>query len=158
MMKYGDYDSRTLVITAEGELFNLPGQEYRIFLGRYLIALGGEADNSHDFSFFDLQENKLLFTIGWGDPIKVVRFPPRDGKAQIIKLYTNGAELFASIDTVKIYTFDTVEHTGYFYKIDLETGKVVDAVFDEKKHTEFVIDTSNIDLSNDCECSGGIIK
>jgi hypothetical protein len=152
LMKYGDYDSRVLVITDKGKQFNLGGEGYRIFLNRYLIARGGMADSSYDFSIFDLHENKLLLTVSWGDPIKVIQPSPSNGKAHIIKLYTNGPELFASIDIVDEHSLRTIEHTNHFYRIDLETGKIADAVFDEKKHTEYVIDWSNIDLSGDCEC------
>jgi hypothetical protein len=155
LMKYGDYNSRTLIISDEGQLFNLPGEAYRIFLDRYLIARGGMADDSPDFSFFDLNENKLLFTVGWGNPIKVIQQPPHDGKAQIIKLYTCGPDIFASIDIVRDLSLDTIGHTAYFFRIDLETGKISDATFDEKKHRELVIDISNIDMSNDCECKKG---
>lgn len=158
MVKYGDYNSRTLLITDEGMLVNLAGEAYRIFLDRYLIARGGMADDSHDFSFFDLHKNKLLFTVGWGDPIRVEQLRPRDDKAHIIKLYINEQDLFASIDIVNVHDLKTIEHTSHFYKIDLETGKIADVVFDEKRHTEFVIDTSNLDLSNDCECKKRVNK
>jgi hypothetical protein len=152
LMKYGDYNSRTLVVSDDGRLFNLPGDAYRIFLNRYLIAQGGMADDSHDFSFFDLNTNRLLFTVGWGNPIDVRQQPPSGGKAQIIKLYTSGPEIFASIDIVRDLTLETIGHTAYFYRIDLETGKIADATFDEKVHRELTIDISNIDMTNDCEC------
>lgn len=152
LMKYGDYNSRTLIVSDEGKLFNLPGEAYRVFLNRYLIAKGGMADDSHDFSFFDLNTNRLLFTVGWGNPIHALRQPPSDGKAQVIKLYTSGPEIFASIDIVRDLTLETIGHTTYFYGIDLETGKIRDTPFDEKVHREFAIDTSNIDLTDDCEC------
>ena len=158
LVKYGDYDSRILVITDKGKLFNIAGRTYRIFLGRYLIAQGAWAESSPSFSILDLYRNKLPLTVDWGAPIMVKQPAPHDGKVFIIKLYTNGPELFASIDMVDERTVETVEHTGYFYKIDLETGKIVDAVFDGKKHTEFVIDYSNIDLSCDCESGVEIIK
>ncbi len=151
-MKYGDYNSRTLIVSDEGKLFNLPGEAYRIFFNRYLIANGGMADDSHDFSFFDLNTNRLLFTVGWGNPIHVLQQPPSEGRAQVIKLYTSGPEIFASIDIVRDLTLETIEHTSYFYRIDLETGKITDATFDEKVHRELTIDTSNIDMTNDCEC------
>ncbi len=152
LMKYGDYNSRTLIVSDYGKLFNLPGEAYRVFLNRYLIAKGGMADDSHDYSFFDLNMNTLLFTVGWGNLIYVPQQPPSEGKAQVIKLYTSGPEIFASIDIVRDLTLMTIGHTEYFYKIDLETGKITDATFDEKVHKEFIIDTSNIDMTDDCEC------
>ena len=152
LMKYGDYNSRTLIVSDEGKLFNLPGEAYRIFLNRYLIAKGGMADDSHDFSFFDLNTNRLLFIVGWGNSIYVLQPPPSEGKAQVIKLYSSGPEIFASIDIVRDLTLETIGHTAYFYRIDLETGKITDAIFDGKVHREFIIDTANIDMTDDCEC------
>jgi hypothetical protein len=44
------------------------------------------------------------------------------------------------------------------FKGGRSTGKTTDAVFDEKKHTEFVIDDSNLDLSSECECKKKVDK
>ncbi|MGB8957986.1 MAG: hypothetical protein WCC00_03125 [Candidatus Aminicenantales bacterium] len=151
LLKYGDYNSRIFVFTDEGKLFTLGGDSYRIFLDRYLVVRGGLADDSPAFSIFDLYENKLL-TLDWGDPIKVTHSPPVNGNATFLKLYESTTELFASLDIVKDYGLETIGHTNYFYRIDLVTGKVEDAVFIENKHREFVIDYSNIDMSTDCEC------
>jgi hypothetical protein len=158
LVKYGDYDDRTLVINDEGKFFNLGGGSYRIFLNRYLISPRDMADSPWNVTVFDLVENKTLITLGWGEPIKVIQMCPANGMAQIIKIYTSEADLFASIDLVNLEYQKTIGRPLYFYKIDLETGKISDAVFDEKKHKEFIIDYSNIDMSNDCECKDKIIR
>lgn len=75
--------------------------------------------------------------------------------------YTNGKEFFAGIVVLVYYSSSqtiTRTRTDFFYRIDLGTGAMTEAVFDEKKHKEFIIDYSNIDLSNDCECKDKIIK
>jgi hypothetical protein len=152
LMKYGNYDCRTIVITDEGNLFNLGGGSYRIFQNRYLISPRELADDPGTFSIFDLLGNIVLLTVSWRDLAKDISPSPIGNRAYIVKFYTNGPELFAGIVLVDIHSWQVIEHTGYFYRLDLERGKIAEAVFDENKLTEFVIDYSNLDLSNDCEC------
>jgi hypothetical protein len=152
-MKYGNYNSRVLVISENGHLYNIGGDCYRIFLDRFLVARGAFADDTSAYSIFDLSANKLLRTVNWRDLKDAIQSPPADGKAQILKLYSRESELFVSADLVKEDNLETVGHLGHFYKIDLKTGNIEKAVFEEKEYRELIFDFSNIDMRNDCECT-----
>jgi hypothetical protein len=159
LMKYGDYDCRTLIITDEGKVFNLGGGSYRIFQNRYLISPRELPDALEEvFSIFDLRRNNVLATLGWSDLAKDLPPIPVNNTVYIIKFYTNGFELFAGIVLMDMHRWQAIQHPVCFYRIDLETGKTIQSVFDEKKHAEFVIDYSNLDLSNDCECKNTVGK
>jgi len=159
LMKYGDYDNRTIVITDRGELFNLGGGRYRIFLDRFLVSPRALPDiRSGTFSIFDLHTNRVLLSAEVLDlPIKGLRELLGAG-AYDFSFYTNGPEFFAGVVFYDYSSFQTPTRTKYFFKIDLGTGAITEAVIDEKKCKEFIIDYSNIDSSNECECNGKIIK
>lgn len=159
LVKWGDYDSRTIVITAGGELINLGGGTFRIFLNRYLVSPRGLADDpSLSFSILDLDTNELILSTS---ELMLSRtalalatnslplLPP--DKRYIVKFFTNGPELFAGV-VVLDFSSGISKHPKSLYRINLETGEIMDAEFDESKHKEFVIDGSNVDSSNDCEC------
>ncbi|MCX6567830.1 MAG: hypothetical protein NT147_02110 [Candidatus Aminicenantes bacterium] len=162
LTKYGDYDNRTMVITDGGELFDLGGGRYRIFLDRFLISPRELPDiRSGTFTIFDLHTNRVLLSAEVLD-LAIKGLPePTGGDMYDFNFYTNGKEFFAGIVVLVYYSSSqtiTRTRTDFFYRIDLGTGAMTEAVFDEKKHKEFIIDYSNIDLSNDCECKDKIIK
>lgn len=160
LMKYGNYDCRTIIITDEGKLFDLGGGSYRIFQNRYLISPRElpDAGKGGEFSVFDLLENEVRATVRWGDLANDISLHPTRDTGYIIRVFTNGPELFAGIVLVDVNNWRIIEQTGSFYRLDLETGKTIKAIFDEKKHSEFVIDYSNIDSSNECECKKTVDK
>lgn len=159
LMKYGDYDNRTIVITDGGELFNLGGGRYRIFLDRFLVSPRALPDiRSGTFSIFDLHTNRVLLSAEVLDlAIKGLLELPGEGEYDF-SFYTNGPEFFAGVVFYDYSSFQTPTRTDYFFKIDLGTGAITEAVIDEKKRKEFIIDYSNVDSSNECECKGKIIK
>ena len=150
LVKCGDYDSRTIVVTYGGEIFNLKGGRYRIFLNRFLVSHPELPDvESGTITIFDLDKNKVLLSVETLD---------LEGLSELLgadmydfNFYTSGPEFFTGIVVYDPSSQDS-KRTNYFYKIDLGTGAMTEAVFDEKKHKEFVIDYLNIDLNNDCEC------
>lgn len=162
LTKYGDYDNKTIVITDGGELFNLGGGRYRIFLDRFLISPRELPDiRSGTFTIFDLHTNKVLLSAEVLD-LAIKGLPELTGGDMYdFNFYTNGKDFFAGIVVLVYYSSSqtiTRTRTDFFYKIDLGTGAMTEAVFDEKKQKEFIIDYSNIDMSNDCECKDKIIK
>lgn len=157
LMKYGDYDCRTVVITDGGKLFNLGGGSYRIFLNRYLVSRRELPDvESATFIIFDLYTNKVLLSKVLDRTTKGLPelFLSRD--TYDFEFYANGPEFFVGI-VVQVYysSSQTISRTrtGSLNKVDLRTGAMTEAVFDPKKHKEFIIDYSNIDLSHNCECN-----
>ena len=156
LMKYGDYDCRTIIITDEGELFNLGGGSYRIFQNRYLITpreLPDVGGRTEDFSIFDLLRNRVLITPSWDDLAKGTnQYPSRGGYINLIKFYTSGPELFAGIVLADGRSEQVLGHPSEFYRIHLATGKMIDAAFNSSINREFVIDYSNIDMNHQCEC------
>ena len=155
LMKYGDYDCRTIIITDEGELFNLGGGSYRIFQNRYLITPREmpDTDKKGEFSIFDLLFNRVLITPIWDDLAKGTnQYPARGGYINLIKFYTSGPELFAGIVLVDGRSLQVLGHPSEFYRIHLATGKMIDAAFNSSIHREFDIDYSNIDMNHQCEC------
>jgi hypothetical protein len=152
LAKYGSYDSRVLVITHEGKLFNLEGEYFRIFRHRYLVSVRSLADATWCIPIFDLENNRILETLNWEDLTKGLSMTPSGKTAYMAKLYSSGSELFVGVVQVNIETWDVIDHTDYFYKINLETGKLIPSSFDEKKYPEFIIDWSNMDLSHRCGC------
>lgn len=156
LLKCGDYDSRTIVVTYDGATFNLKGGRYRIFLNRFLVIHPELPDvDSGTFSIFDLDKNKVVLS---------VETPDLEGLPELLgadmydfNFYTSGPEFFTGI-VVYDPPSQVSKHTKYYYKIDLGTGAMTKALFDEKEHKEFVIGYSNIDMSNDCECKDKIIK
>jgi hypothetical protein len=149
LTKYGDYDGRTIIITDNGKLFNLGGGTYRIFRHRYLVTPRAlpDIDEHGEFSVFDLKENKVLVTPAWRDLTKDSLLRSSSDWIDTIRFYTAGSELFVKIGGIA----ENSQIQGYinlFFKIDLKTGKLEDAVFDRRKHKEFVIDYSNLDLDH----------
>jgi hypothetical protein len=155
--EFGGYDSRTIIITDEGKVINFGGGTFNIFLRRYLVSPRSLADYPWYFSIFDLETNKLVLRAAPADLIKDILPDLPKGKHYDIKYYTDRTDFFAGI-VIYDYPSPEAERTNYFYRIDLETGKTTDAVFDDKKHTEFVIDDSNLDLSSECECRKKVDK
>lgn len=162
LIKYGDYDCRTIVITDGGELFNLGGGRYRIFLNRYLVSLRASPDvESATFIIFDLYTNTVLLSEVLDRTTKGLPELFLGSDMYDFDFYTNGPEFFIGIVVQLYYPSShaiTRTRTNSFYKIDLGTGAMTEAVFDPKKHKEFIIDYSNIDSSNNCECKDKIIK
>jgi hypothetical protein len=153
--KYGDYDCRTIIITDNGEMFNLGGGSYRIFQQRYLISPRELPDTSGggEFSIFDLLQNKVIMSIDWNDLCgNALLFSYTRSDDFILRFYSNGTDLFAGIVSVNIKNWQVLDHTQYFYRIDFDAKKLVEALFDNEHHQEFVIDQSNIDLNHLCEC------
>jgi hypothetical protein len=149
LTKYGDYDGRTIVITDDGRLFNLGGGTYRIFRNRYLVTPRAlpDIDEYGDFSIFDLTENKILVAPAWRDLTKNSLLRSSPNWTDSIRFYTDGSGLFVKIGVIP----ENSQLPGYielFFGIDLKTGKLENAVFDKKKHKEFVIDYSNLDLDH----------
>jgi len=155
-VKYGDYDNRTFVITDGGELFDLGGGRYRIFLDRFLVSQRELPDvrESGTFTIFDLHMNKVLLSAEVLDlPIKGLLEDRSKGDIEYdFNFFTDGPEFFAGVVFYDFSSVRTPTRTNHFFKINLESGEITEAVFDEKKHKEFIIDFSNIDLSPDCEC------
>lgn len=152
--KYGDYDCRTIIISDRGEMANLGGGSYRIFQQRYLISPRELPDtrSGGEFTIFDLLQNKVLMSVDWDDLCGNADIQYSRSVDYIIKFYTNGPGLFAGIVSVYTKDWQVLDHTKYFYQIDLSAGKLVKALFDKEHHQEFVIDHSNMDLSHECEC------
>jgi hypothetical protein len=149
LTKYGDYDGRTIIITDEGKLFNLGGGTYRVFRHRYLVTPRAlpDVDEYGDFSVFDLKENKILIAPAWQDITKNSLLRSSPNETDSIRFYTAGSGLFVKIGVIP----ENSQLPGYmnlFFKIDLKTGKLENAVFDTMKHKEFVIDYSNLDLDH----------
>jgi len=149
LTKYGDYDGRTIIITDDGKLFNLVGGTYRIFRHRYLVTPRAlpDIDEQGEFSVFDLKKNKVLVTPAWRDLAigSILRSLPN--WTDTLRFYTSGSGLFVKIGVIA----ESSQLPGYinlFFKIDLKTGKLEDAVFDIRKHKEFIIDYSNLDLNH----------
>ncbi len=157
LAKFGDYDSKTIVITDKGDVFYPGGGIFRIFKHRYLVSLGSPADTPYAVTIFDLAENRILFRLSQADFIKPDENPTKETDLKSnqqdkdIKIYTDGQMLFAGVDIVEHDTDKTIGHTGEFYRFDLEAGKLTKAMFDNARHTEFVIDPSNLRGDN-CEC------
>ncbi len=147
LTKYGDYDGRTIIITDDGRLLNLGGGTYRIFRHRYLVTPRAlpDIDEHGDFSVFDLKENKILVAPAWREITKNSLLRSSPNWTDSIRFYTAGSGLFVKIGVIP----ENSQLPGYinlFFKIDLKTGRLEDAVFDKMKHKEFVIDYSNLDL------------
>lgn len=153
--KYGDYDCRTIIFSDCGEMYNLGGGSYRIFRQRFLISPRALPDTigGGEFSIFDLLQNRVLMSVDWDDLCRNA-YPQITGDiGYILKYYTSGPDLFVGIVSVNIRKdWQMLEHTKYFYRIDFEAGKLVEALFDNEHHQEFVIDYSNIDRNHQCEC------
>jgi hypothetical protein len=162
LIKYGDYDCRTIVITDGGELLNLGGGKYRVFLDRFLVSPRELPDvKSATFTIFDLYTNKVLLSKVLDRTTKGLPELFLGGDTYDFSFYTNGTEFFAGIVVLVYYSSSqttTRTRTNLFYNIDLKTGAMAEAVFDEKKHKEFIIDYSNIDMSNDFEYKDKIIR
>jgi hypothetical protein len=149
LTKYGDYDGRTIIITDDGKLFNLGGGTCRIFRHRYLVTPRAlpDLDEHGEFSVFDLKENKVLVTPAWRDLTKDSLLRSSPGWIDTIRFYTAGSGLFVKIGGIA----ENSQIQGYinlFFRIDLKKGELEGAVFDKRKHKEFVIDHSNLDLDH----------
>jgi hypothetical protein len=149
LTKYGDYDGRTIIITDDGRVFNLAGGTYRIFQNRYLVTPRAlpDIDEHGDFSIFDLKENKIVAAPAWRDLTKDSQLRSSPNWTDSIRFYTAGSGLFVKIGVIP----KDPQLPGYinlFFRIDLKTGKLENAVIDKMKHKEFVIDYSNLDLDH----------
>jgi len=149
LMKYGDYDGRTIIIADDGKLFNLGGGTYRIFRNRYLVTPRAlpDVDENGEFSVFDLQKNTVLMNPRWHDLARDGRERSTPSTWNIVKFYTNGPEIFAGIVLSDIGG-RVLEDPSFFYRLDLESGKLVNAIYESRTHQEFVIDYSNMDLKH----------
>ena len=150
LTKYGDYDGRTIIITDKGKLFNLGGGKFRIFRNRYLVTPRAltDVDVKGEFSVFDLQRDMVLMTPTWRDLTKdTLQRSPSPGMTNSVEFFTYGPEFFVGVGMVE-ESWQVPGHIHFFFKLDLETGKLEDAEFDIKKHKQFVTDYSNIDLKH----------
>jgi hypothetical protein len=149
LTKYGDYDGRTIIITDDGKLFDLGGGTYRIFRRRYLVTPRAlpDVDENGEFSVFDLKENMVLMTPKWNDLARDRRERSTPNTWNTVKFYTNGPEIFAGI-VPSDFSGRVLDGPSFFCRLDLETGKLMNAIYESGTHQEFVIDYSNIDLEH----------
>ena len=133
------------------EIMDLANIEFVATVAQYR-ALAEKEINAQDLEkyirvVFDLKENKVLVTPAWRDLTKDSLLRSSRDWIDTIRFYTAGSGLFVKIGGIA----ENSQIQGYinlFFKIDLKTGKLEDAVFDIRKHKDFVIDYSNLDLNH----------
>ena len=140
LFKYGDYDSRTIIVSKNGKIFDFGGGAYKIIGGRYLITTHHE-DDVTGFTFLDLAKNRVIIST--------------DGNERFINLYES--EKLYYVKMAKFIKIDNVRWKEKFlyYKLNLEEGRLIPInqnpnIF--KVNNLIKVDLSNINYKIDCEC------
>lgn len=140
LFKYGDYNSRTIILTKHGQVFDFGGGDYKIVDNKYLIT-NHHQDAITGLTVFDLEENEPILTT--------------DSDKYFAYLYLSKGKIFIKLERYRKADLATKNRFS-FYELDTDNKKLINASDKKEIFTDdnFVkVDLSNINLKADCECN-----
>jgi hypothetical protein len=139
MFKYGDYDSRTIILTKEGQIFNFGGGDYKIINKKYLIT-NHHQDDVRGLTIFDLQNNEVVLTT--------------DFDMGYAYLYLQNSNMYIKLEKF-IWTDSKSRKVTTYHKVDVDKKRMYQISENEDIFSQENIikaDLTNINLKSDCEC------